>query len=281
MLRAEPGKGKGMRMGARADPFANVAALLGPVDDVEAPPPKPKEEDSPPAGGDPSAAATAPAGVDGGAAPQGREGDATKAAGAVAAFEGNRAAANAWGGALAGVGAAPPKSKATIVVGDERTSKWAHIRQELADVGIGGAEGGSRGGGLSEAQKEILSMGKEEWVRKVERSRINRKMSGVVAITMALAVTYYAADIFVVVDDSRGENLPSLVRLLVFCTVVWSLLTLAFLLRQCLASAKNDMMLDTAKRALEDRDERKRRRETERRESRREARRSRNSFDDA
>lgn len=134
----------------------------------------------------------------------------------------------------------------TIVVGDQRKSKWAHVQRELVDVGIGSGEAGGR---LSATQKEILSMGKAAWVRKTEGERVIRKMSGAIAIAMSLVTTYLMSEVYTIVDQS--ETKPPIVRLLVLVTGVWAILVLAFLLRQCVRSARKDTMLDKAKAALD------------------------------
>lgn len=169
--------------------------------------------------------------------------------------------ADPWRGTLVAAGAKPIKP--TIVVGDHRSSKWAHIRQELTDVGIGVDDASQAGltkkqrAKLLETQREILAMGKEAWIAKIDEARIQRKLSGVIAILMALAVSYYAGEMFVIVDDSGGK-VPAVVRLIVFCSTVWALITLLFLLRQCASDTKHDNLLDRARQALEDREIRQR-----------------------
>jgi len=168
------------------------------------------------------------------------------------------AAAGAFGGGgggdalfelMATAGVAAPKKLA--ISGEEKKSKWGAIKRELVETGVG--QGG--GGGLSETQKEILAMGKEAWVKKIESARTIRKMSGLVAIAMSFGTAYYAAEIFVIVDHSTEK--PRLVRMLVFATVVWACATLLFLLRQCASAERNDAELRSAKRALDDRDRRR------------------------
>jgi len=179
---------------------------------------------------------------------------APAALGKAAAAFGKKAATpaggDAWGAALGAAGVAPPKG---ITIGDEKASRWSAVKRELVEAGVGTGEGD--GGGLSETQKEILAMGKEAWVKKVEAVRTIRKMSGAVAIAMSFGTTYYAAEIFVIVDHSTEK--PRLVRLLVFATVLWAGVTLLFLLRQCATAERNDAMLRRAKRALDDRDARR------------------------
>ena len=168
------------------------------------------------------------------------------------------AAAGAFGGGgggdalfelMATAGVVAPKKLA--ISGEEKKSKWGAIKRELVETGVG--QGG--GGGLSETQKEILAMGKEAWVKKIESARTIRKMSGFVAIAMSFGTAYYAAEIFVIVDHSTEK--PRLVRMLVFATVVWACATLLFLLRQCASAERNDTELRSAKRALDDRDRRR------------------------
>ena len=172
---------------------------------------------------------------------------------------GGAGGADPWRGTLVAAGAIKPG----IVVGDHRSSKWAHIRQELTDVGIGVDDAAQAGltkkqrAKLLETQREILAMGKEAWIAKIDEARIQRKLSGVIAILMALAVSYYAGEMFVIVDGSGGK-VPAVVRLIVFCSTVWALITLLFLLRQCASDTKHDNLLDKARQALEDREIRQR-----------------------
>ena len=51
---------------------------------------------------------------------------------------------------------------------------------------------GEKSARLDAAQKEILAIGKERWVEKVEETRMIRKMAGLVALGMSLLTVFYA-----------------------------------------------------------------------------------------
>merc|ERR1712091_786200 len=54
---------------------------------------------------------------------------------------------------------------------------------------------GEKSARLDAAQKEILAIGKERWVEKVEETRMIRKMAGLVALGMSLLTVFYADEI--------------------------------------------------------------------------------------
>ena len=54
---------------------------------------------------------------------------------------------------------------------------------------------GEKSARLDAAQKEILAIGKERWVEKVEETRMIRKMAGLVALGMSLLTVFYAREI--------------------------------------------------------------------------------------
>lgn len=139
------------------------------------------------------------------------------------------------GGALAAF-AAPPANRITVGKG-----RWASVRQELVDVGIGTGEKSAR---LDAAQKEILAIGKERWVEKVEETRMIRKMAGLVALGMSLLTVFYAREIQLLV---RGRQ----VKWLAAAGLAWAGATFVVLAVQCARSARGDAMLDHIKETVE------------------------------
>lgn len=142
------------------------------------------------------------------------------------------------GGALAAF-AAPPANRITVGKG-----RWASVRQELVDVGIG--TGSAR---LDAAQKEILAIGKERWVEKVEETRMIRKMAGLVALGMSLLTVFYAREILWLVRGSVKR--PGQVKWLAAGGLAWAGATFVVLAVQCARSARGDAMLDHIKETIE------------------------------
>ena len=144
------------------------------------------------------------------------------------------------GGALAAF-AAPPANRITVGKG-----RWASVRQELVDVGIGTGEKSAR---LDAAQKEILAIGKERWVEKVEETRMIRKMAGLVALGMSLLTVFYAREILWLVRGSVER--PGQVKWLAAAGLGWAGATFVVLAVQCARSARGDAMLDHIKETIE------------------------------
>ena len=103
---------------------------------------------------------------------------------------------------------------------------------------------GEKSARLDAAQKEILAIGKERWVEKVEETRMIRKMAGLVALGMSLLTVFYAREIQLLV---RGRQ----VKWLAAAGLAWAGATFVVLAVQCARSARGDAMLDHIKETVE------------------------------
>ena len=108
---------------------------------------------------------------------------------------------------------------------------------------------GEKSARLDAAQKEILAIGKERWVEKVEETRMIRKMAGLVALGMSLLTVFYAREILWLVRGSVKR--PGQVKWLAVGGLAWAGATFVVLAVQCARSARGDAMLDHIKETIE------------------------------
>ena len=108
---------------------------------------------------------------------------------------------------------------------------------------------GEKSARLDAAQKEILAIGKERWVEKVEETRMIRKMAGLVALGMSLLTVFYAREILWLVRGSVKR--PGQVKWLAAGGLAWAGATFVVLAVQCARSARGDAMLDHIKETIE------------------------------
>ena len=108
---------------------------------------------------------------------------------------------------------------------------------------------GEKSARLDAAQKEILAIGKERWVEKVEETRMIRKMAGLVALGMSLLTVFYAREILWLVRGSVER--PGQVKWLAAAGLAWAGATFVVLAVQCARSARGDAMLDHIKETIE------------------------------
>ncbi len=136
------------------------------------------------------------------------------------------------------------RSQRGRVIAEKFSEEWSGAPDALVDFHTG-----EKSARLDAAQKEILAIGKERWVEKVEETRMIRKMAGLVALGMSLLTVFYAREILWLVRGSVKR--PGQVKWLAAGGLAWAGATFVVLAVQCARSARGDAMLDHIKETIE------------------------------